>query len=100
MSRIAHHGAFFWECFQGVSRDEPGGFDIIFVEEFQETADADCARPEAWEDLLEEGRSQHANGGMGLLEVISLVLPRLISFVLSSPPYDPSQPATASMSTP
>lgn len=29
-----------------------------------------------------------------------LELPLLISLVLSSPPYDPSQPATASISTP
>lgn len=36
MPSVSDHGAFFWECFQGMPWDEPGGFDVIFLEHLEE----------------------------------------------------------------
>jgi hypothetical protein len=33
--RVAYGGAVFGKGFEGVARDEPGGFDVVFVEELQ-----------------------------------------------------------------
>jgi len=41
-------GAFFREGFEGVAWDEPGGFDVVFFEEFEQAGRADVAGPEAW----------------------------------------------------
>lgn len=45
---VADHGAFFGEGFEGVAWDEPGCFDVVFFEEFEETGCAMVASPEAW----------------------------------------------------
>jgi hypothetical protein len=44
---VADHGAFFGEGFEAMAGDEPGGFDVVFGEEGEEAAGADCASEEA-----------------------------------------------------
>lgn len=41
MACFRNHAALFWEGFEGVAGDEPGGFDVVFFEHFEEAPDAD-----------------------------------------------------------
>lgn len=45
---VAYLSAFCREGFEGVARDEEGGFDVMFGEEVEESRGADVAGPEAW----------------------------------------------------
>lgn len=54
---------------------EPGAFYVVFFEEFEETADADCACEYTWDDLV------------GIRLVVRVRgIPRLMSLDESSPP--------------
>ena len=85
---ITHSGHLFREGLQGVAWDEPGGLDVVFLEEFQQTLCSHGRGPVPCRMLDSPART------------MSRYSPRLISLVESSPPYEPSQPATASTSTP
>ena len=43
---ITDHGTLFGEGLETVPWDEPGGFDAVFLEEFEEAGCADMAGPE------------------------------------------------------
>ena len=43
---IAHHAAFFRKGLETVAGDEPGGLDLVFVKELEETTGADCTGPD------------------------------------------------------
>ena len=88
MSCISYHSTFFGESVQGVSRNEPGGLDVVLCEQLQETANANRTSEETLDHSAQNSR-----------KYIGIGIPLEISLVESSPPYDPSQPATASMST-
>jgi hypothetical protein len=47
---VADHGAFVREGFEAVARDEPGGFDVVFFEEFEEATGAVRAGEETCEE--------------------------------------------------
>ena len=44
MAGISNHRTFFGERIKGVAGDEPGRFDIVLFEEFEEATGANCAR--------------------------------------------------------
>lgn len=48
---VSHLGAFLREGLQGVAGDEPCGFDVIFLEEFQETWGPHMTSPESCEEM-------------------------------------------------
>lgn len=39
-------GTFLWESLEGMARDEPGGFDVVFLEELEESGGSYVAGPE------------------------------------------------------
>lgn len=89
---VANRGAIFGERFESVTGDEPRCFDAVLVEELEQTLHSDRAGKEACiKARLDDASIALAPG---------LKIPLLMSLVESSPPYEPSQPATASMSTP
>jgi hypothetical protein len=89
MACIPDQCALFGEGFEGVAGDEPGCFDVVFLEKVEEADGANMAREETYCAVII------------LKKRIRVVCaPRLISLALSSPPYEPNQPATASISTP
>jgi len=47
---VDYHSAFFRECLQGMTRDEPGCFHVVFIEELEETTDADRTSEETFDD--------------------------------------------------
>jgi hypothetical protein len=97
---VGDHAALFRESLERVAGDEPGGFDVVLFEHLEKATDADRSGEEALGIL--SGFSSLAEG-WGLTRLRCCIrkhyLPREMSLVLSSPPYEPSQPATASMST-
>lgn len=95
---VPDHGAFFGEGLEGVAGDEPGCFDVVFFEELEEAAGAYCAGEQSCGELSARCTNIVVAGPEKCWAWIAV--PLLMSFVLSSPPYEPNQPATASMSTP
>lgn len=89
MSCIPYHGTLLWERLERVAGYEPCCFDIVLCIKLQQTANTHGAGKQP---LPLELARLFVNG-------IGLGIPREISLVESSPPYEPSQPATASMST-
>lgn len=71
--------------------NEPGCLDVVLLKQFEETTSAMCTREKPYLDKL-----QCYNMGTARSDF----LPLLMSLVESSPPYEPNQPATASISTP
>ena len=60
---VADHGAFFGKALQAVARDEPRGFDVVLVEQLEETARTDGAGEEACREkrksqLIRRGRRE------------------------------------------
>lgn len=51
MAGIANHGAFFGESLKRVPRNEPCGFDVVFIEQLQHPASAMRASPQATGDV-------------------------------------------------
>ena len=49
---ITYKGALFGKSLQGVAGDEPGGFDVVFVEELQHASSAMCTSPQAAGDVV------------------------------------------------
>jgi hypothetical protein len=101
---VGDHAALFRESLERVARDEPGGFDVVLFKHLEKAADTDRSGEEAWDYLSVD--SSLENWASCLEVAVSRFLlsswhyvPREMSLVLSSPPYEPSQPATASMST-
>lgn len=45
VARVPDCGAVFGEGFEGMTRDEPCGLDVVFFEELEEALCANCARP-------------------------------------------------------
>ena len=41
MAGISNHTTFFWERLERVSRNKPGGLDVVFFEHLQQTTDTD-----------------------------------------------------------
>ena len=89
MARISDHSTFFREGLERMPGNEPSSLDFVFLEQFQESAYSNATGEEAW---LPVSRAFQ-------LAFASYHRPREMSLVESSPPYEPSQPATASMST-
>jgi hypothetical protein len=79
-----------------VAGDEPGCFDVVFPEEVDEADGADVALEETYCALI---ICRMTGNRLGERRRV-VCAPRLISLALSSPPYEPSQPATASILTP
>ena len=73
-----------------MSRNEPGGLDVVFSEKLQETANSNGTG----EETLASSALRLPYPG-----IRGTGVPLEISLVESSPPYEPSQPATASIST-
>jgi hypothetical protein len=90
MALVPDCSAILWERLEGVAGDEPCRLDVVFVVQFEQSLDTDCAGKDSCCD------SQTRR----LLTCWEGNLPLLMSLVESSPPYEPSHPATASMSTP
>jgi hypothetical protein len=90
MPFIPDCGTILWERLESVSRNEPCGFDVVFVVQFQQSLDTDCAGKDSCCDSQTRRLLTCSEGNV----------PLLMSLVESSPPYEPSHPATASMSTP
>lgn len=82
---------------QAMTRNEPRGFDVIFVKQFQQSRNALSAR----EITCSEKKSicDQQLGVQGVSPQDSNI-PREISLVESSPLYEPNHPAIASISTP
>jgi len=78
-----------WECLERVSGDEPCGFDVVLVEQLEQSLHTDGASEYSCRDSQTRQMTRWEEE-----------LPLLMSLVESSPPYEPSHPATASMSTP
>lgn len=76
---VADLGAFLWESLEGMARDEPGGFDVVFLEELEESGGSYVAGPETW---FVVSILRRVTGGRGCV----LCIPRLMSLTLSSPP--------------
>ena len=45
---VSDRSAVFGESLKAMARDEPGGLDIVLIEEFQKTLDTNCASEEAY----------------------------------------------------
>jgi len=43
--RIPDGGTFLGECFQGMARDEPGGLDVVFFKQLQQTGSPNMTSP-------------------------------------------------------
>lgn len=95
VSCVANLFHLLWEGLQRVTRNEPCCFDAVLVEELQQTPGSHGGCPNAcsWGDVL-------GLVYIYLREKKDHNSPRLMSLVESSPPYEPSHPATASTSTP
>ena len=46
MSCISYHCAFFWKGLQRVPWYEPGGLDVVFCKQFEQSANSNCTREE------------------------------------------------------
>lgn len=88
MPGISYHCTFLRKSLQRMSRNEPGGLDVVFCEQLQETADSNRTGKETLQQSAYD--SARMSGTCTPLDM---------SLVESSPPYEPSHPATASMST-
>lgn len=88
VTRITNHLTFFPEGVERVPWDEPRRLDLVLVEELEETTDAYGA-----------GKDAYSPSQLSISLKLMAGIPRDMSLVESSPPYEPSHPATASMST-
>jgi len=79
----------FWERLERVSGDEPCCFDVVLVEQLEQSLHTDGASEYSCRESQMKSMTSWEDD-----------LPLLMSLVESSPPYEPSHPATASMSTP
>lgn len=54
MACVSDPGAFLRECFERMAGDEPGRFDIVFLEKFEEAWGTDVSSKEAFFSPLDQ----------------------------------------------
>jgi hypothetical protein len=99
MAGVGDHAALFWESLERVAGDEPCRLDVVLFEHLEQSSDTDGSGEEAWDADQFACHWECRLRGSKLRFSNWSYIPREMSLVLSSPPYEPSHPATASMST-
>jgi hypothetical protein len=99
MAGVGDHAALLRESLERVAGNEPCGLNVVLFKHLEQSSDTDCSGEETWDAYQLACLLEYRLRGSKLRFLNWSCIPREMSLVLSSPPYEPSHPATASMST-